>query len=156
MKQLKVSILLFAASLLPVSLYSAEGWAEEGGDFNREIEYRQSLMTLLGWNMKSMGAMMKGKTPFDEGVFARHAQDLAAIASLDLISGFPEDSDQGETDARPDIWLDLEDFEKKFKTLQQTSSALKEAASGADKARLKTAYGEVGKACKACHRAYKD
>lgn len=156
MKRTK-AIRWFGAYLLVVPMLFSLAYAdEEQGGVERAIEYRQSVMTVLGWNMKPMGAMMKGKVAYDAAVFARHAKDLASAASVDLISGFPEDSDQGETDALADIWLDFEDFQEKFKNLQTASNNLSEAASGADQAKIKAAFADVGKACKACHKAYKN
>ena len=134
----------------------ANAHAGEEGDNERAIEYRQAVMNVMGWNMKPMGAMMKDKMPYDAAAFARHAKDLASAASVDLISGFPEDSDAGETDALPDIWLDFEDFKQKFQNLQNSSNNLNEAVSAKDQGKIKAAFAELGKACKACHKAYKD
>lgn len=147
-------LILLAGSLM---MSSAVGAAEgEGGVFEREIEYRQSVMNLFSWNMKPMGAMMKGKIPYDQGVFAGHAQDLVVATSLNLLPGFPEDSDEGETDALSEIWMDFEDFEKKFQDLRSAANALNMAVSSGDQAKIKSAFSDVGKACKACHRAYKN
>lgn len=133
-------------------------WADEdaGSEFTKEIEYRQSVMTIYSWNLKQMGAMLKGKVPFDAAVFRARAGDLAKATQLELLLGFPEDSDEGETDARADIWLDFEDFEQKYQNLQSEGELLNKAASGEDQAQLKAAFGDVGEACKACHKAYKN
>jgi cytochrome c556 len=130
--------------------------AGEGGDVARAIEYRQSLMTILAWNMKPMGAMMKQKMPYDQAAFARHAQDLAAAAQLDLLAGFPMDSEGDDSDALPDIWLDFEGFQQKYKDLQSASNDLSQVAGSGDMAKIKPAFEALGKTCKACHRAYKD
>jgi cytochrome c556 len=147
------SFLLLGAVTLTASSLTSLAYAE---NFDREIEYRQSIMHILGWNMKPMGAMLKGKIPFDSASFARHAKDLETAASLDLLSGFPEDSNGDDSDARPDIWLDFADFKQKFANLQAASKALNKVASGTDQAKIEAAFGDLGKACKACHKAYKD
>jgi cytochrome c556 len=126
------------------------------GELERALDYRQGAMNVFNWNMKSMGDMMKGKKPYDAIMFARHADDLAKAASLDLLAGFPPDSDQGETDARPDIWLDFEDFSKKLADLRDASQALRKAVASGDKAAIGDALGKTGKRCKACHESYKD
>jgi len=128
----------------------------ENGDVARAIEYRQAVMTVIGWNMKPMGAMMKQKQPYDQAAFAAHAADLAAAAKLDLLAGFPMDSEGDDSDALPDIWLDFEDFKQKYKDLQTASSDLEQAAGSGDMAKIKPAFEALGKTCKACHRAYKD
>jgi cytochrome c556 len=126
------------------------------GELERALDYRQGVMNIFSWNMKAMGAMMKGKKPYDAKVFTRHADDLAKAASLDVLAGFPPESDQGETDARPDIWFDFEDFAQKLEDFRNASQALSQAAAGGDKAAMGKALGKTGKTCKACHDSYKD
>jgi cytochrome c556 len=126
------------------------------GDLERTLDYRQGLMNVFSWNMKAMGAMMKGKKPYDAETFARHANDLAGAASLDLLAGFPEESDQGETDALPDIWLDFEGFTEKLEDLRRASRALSKTAASGDKAAMGEAFGKTGKTCKGCHDSFKN
>ncbi|MCU7842267.1 MAG: cytochrome c [Candidatus Thiodiazotropha sp. (ex Monitilora ramsayi)] len=126
------------------------------GELERALEYRQGVMNVMGWNMKSMGDMMKGKKAYDSDAFAKHAADLAKAASLDVLSGFPEGSDEGETDARVDIWLDFDDFKLKLEELREASQSLSEVAAAGDKAANGDALGKTGKTCKACHDSYKD
>jgi len=38
------------------------------------VDYRQSVYTVIGWNFKPIGAMIKGEIPFDAAAVARHAQ----------------------------------------------------------------------------------
>lgn len=126
------------------------------GELERTLEYRQGLMNVFSWNMKAMGAMMKGKKPYDAAAFARHADDLAKAASLDILAGFPENSDKGETDALPDIWLDFEGFTAKLETLREASQKLSEVAATGDKKAMGEALGKTGKACKGCHESFKN
>jgi cytochrome c556 len=81
---------------------------------------------------------------------------LAKAASLDLLAGFPADSDQGETDALPDIWLDFEGFTQKLEALRKASRSLSEAAAGGDKEAMGDALGKTGKSCKGCHDSFKN
>jgi cytochrome c556 len=126
------------------------------GELERALEYRQGVMNVYSWNMKSMGDMMKGKKSFDAEAFARHADDLARAASLDVLAGFPPESDEGETDARADIWFDFEDFTQKLEDLRSASQNLSQVAAGGDKSAMGDALGKTGKTCKACHDSYKD
>ena len=145
--------------LLSICLFSVSSTSfahEDEGNAQRAIEYRQSIMTLFGWNMKPMGAMMKDKMPYDQAAFARYAGDLQATAGLDLLAGFPPDSEGEDSDARPDIWFDFADFQQKYKNLQTAAENLKQTAKSGDKTNIKPAFEALGKACKACHRAYKD
>ncbi len=126
------------------------------GDMEDAVEYRQGLMNVLRWNMKSMGDMMKDKKPYDAKAFARHAEDLARAASLDVLAGFPPDSDQGETDALADIWFDFKDFTQKLEDLRSASQSLSQVAASGDKKAMGDALGKTGKTCKACHDSYKN
>mgnify|MGYP006225625925 FL=1 len=148
---LKRASLVLLAAVIGLGAQSASA-----GDLERALEYRQGLMNVLGWNMKSMGDMMKGKKPYDAKAFARHAEDLARAASLDVLPGFPPESDEGETDARADIWFDFDDFAQKLEDLRSASQNLSQIAAGGDKAAMGDALDKTGKACKSCHDSYKD
>ncbi len=123
----------------------------------RAIEYRQGVMNVIAWNFGSMAAMMKGKVPYDQKAFAAHANDLSKAASLDLLPGFPEDSDESdETDAKPDIWMDWEDFENKLGDLRKASVQLAATAASGDREAIGKQFGATGKTCKGCHKPYKN
>ncbi|MEJ2592383.1 MAG: cytochrome c [Candidatus Thiodiazotropha sp.] len=143
-----------SAGLLGLALGSVQ--SAFAGEMEQAQEYRQGIMNVFRWNMKAMSDMMKGKRPYDAKAFAGYASDLAKAASLDLMPGFPEESDSGDTDARADIWLDFADFKQKFEDLRSASRSLDEIAAGGDKAAMGEALGKTGKACKACHDKYKD
>jgi len=149
-------IRMLTLGLACAALLGAGAQTAVAGDQERILDYRQGVMDVFSWNMKAMGAMMKGEAPYDQALFARHASDLAKATSLDVLAGFPPDSDQGETDARPDIWLDFEDFKQKLENLRQASQSLNEVAAAGDKAAMGEALGKTGKQCKACHESYKD
>lgn len=122
----------------------------------KAIDYRQAVMTVVGANFKPMGAMMKGDIPYDAAVFARHAQDLGAIASVDILRGFPEDSEGDNSKAKGEIWLDWEDFKIKMDDMKREAATLAKVASTDDKAAIKTQFGTTAKTCKACHKQYKE
>jgi cytochrome c556 len=144
---------LFPALLSSLMVGFSSAWA---GEVEKAVEYRQGVMNVYGWNMKAMSNMMKGKIPFDQKVFARHAKDLASASSLNLMAGFPEDSESEGSDALPDIWMDFDDFEAKYKAFGEAASNLDEVTATGDKASLGKALEKAGKACKACHKKYKN
>jgi cytochrome c556 len=145
------------AALLVTPWLGTAVQAAEGETANsRAIEFREAVMTLFSWNLKPMGAMMKGDMPYDAVEFQGYAKDLAQAAGLDLLGGFPEGSEQGETAARMDIWMNWDDFKAKLEELRVNSKALAEVAMSGDAEKIKPAFGAVGGACKGCHDAYKD
>ena len=143
---LACALILFGAGMGPAL----------AGELERALDYRQGVMNVFSWNMKAMGAMMKGKKRYDAVAFTRYADDLAKAAALDLLPGFPADSDQGESDARPDIWFDFEDFSQKLEDMRSATQALRAAAGSGDKTALGDAWSKTGKSCKACHDSYRD
>jgi cytochrome c556 len=145
---------MLACVLISTSVFAAP--MARAGEIEKAVDYRQGVMNVLSWNMKAMSDMMKGKIPFDQKVFAKHASDLASASGLDLISGFPEDSESEESDALPEIWMDFGDFEAKYKKLGEAAVNLSKAAVNGDKASLGKALDTTGKTCKACHKKYKN
>ncbi|MES9992544.1 MAG: cytochrome c [Candidatus Thiodiazotropha sp.] len=144
-----IPAILTVSLLSPVSTIGA-------GEIEKAVEYRQGLMNVLSWNMKAMSDMMKGKTPYDHEAFVTHASDLAAASSLNLLPGFPEDSESEESDALPEIWMEFDDFEAKYKAMGEAASNLSSTAAKGDKGAIGEALSKAGKACKACHKKYKN
>ena len=125
------------------------------------IDYRSGVMNVFSWNLGPMGAMLKDKIPYDQPVFARHAQDLASAAALDVLAGFPDDSVSDDSAAMSEIWLDWDDFAAKYDDLKQESAKqesakLAEVAAGGDKAAIGAQFDATRKTCKACHKQYKE
>ena len=139
-----------------LGLYGFVAAFAQAGEAERAQAYRQGVMNVFSWNMKAMNDMMKGKSAYDAAAFANHASDLAKATGLDLLPGFPEDSDGDDSDARPDIWFDFEDFAHKLEDLRGAVQALKKATMSGDKRAVGEALVKTGKACKACHEDYRD
>jgi cytochrome c556 len=117
--------------------------------------YRQSLLALLGANFGPMASMVKGEMPWDEARFIGWSEDLAKVASLDIMRGFPPGSDKGRTRAKPEIWDNIEDFEAKIADLRRETELMAEVAANGDRAQLMKQFAKTGGTCKACHDEYK-
>ena len=72
------------------------------------------------------------------------------------MNGFIAGSDMGETEAKDNIWSNMDDFKKKMETFQIEAASLAEIAKGGDMAAIKPQFGKVGESCKACHKEYKE
>jgi len=119
------------------------------------IAYRQAGYTMLGWNFGPMAQMVRGKTPWDAAEFARRAERVALIAPQ-LLEGFPEGSDSGATtEAKAEIWKNMDDFKLKMDDLVKQSKLLAEVAKSGDEARMKEQFKQTAGACKACHEKYR-
>ncbi len=120
------------------------------------VHYRQGVYTALGWNFGPMAGMVKGEIPFDAKAFALRAERVAFLSTLPL-EGFIPDSRVGKTDAKQEIWDNMDDFKSKLETLQTETAKLAEAAKTATALdALKPQFGKVGPSCKDCHDEYKE
>ena len=124
-------------------------------DAEKAIKYRRGVFNVMGWNFGAMAAMIKGKIPFDANTFGRNAEIVAFMSQLPL-EGFVEGSGEGDTKARPEIWLNMEDFEAKMKKMQKEVGVLAEIAKKGNFDASKSQLKEVGEACKGCHDDYRN
>jgi cytochrome c556 len=115
------------------------------------IEYRQGALGVMGHHFGVIGAMASGKLPFD----ARAAQanaDLVVTLSRLPWPAFVPGSDQGDTNARPEVWSQADRFKADAQKLQDAAVKLAAAAAKATKPDdLKAAFGAAADTCKSCH-----
>jgi cytochrome c556 len=141
-------------TLLSISINTIADVAENKA--TDAIEYRQAAFEVLAWNFGPMGAMVKGKVPFDAKTFAERAANVAFLSKMP-IEGFIPGSDKGETDAKPIIWQEWDDFKVRIGQLQEQSAKLAEVAKTATKIEeVANQFGETAKVCKGCHKKYRE
>jgi len=142
-----VAIAAVAALLLPLTSHAQFAKPEDA------IKYRQSVMSLMNTHMGRLGAMVNGRVPYDAKVAADNA---AIVAMLSKLPGgaFVAGSDTGlNTRAKADIWKDTAKFTAAYDKM--VAEAAKLPAAAGDPATLKTAFGGVAGACKACHDEFR-
>ena len=118
------------------------------------VEYRQAMMYGLGWNVGAMGAMVKGDAAWDQKKFAFLAARAAALAPM-AREGFTADTAQSKSHAKPALWENLPDFDKRTDELVAAMNKLQTVSQGGDEAASKQQFGEAVKTCKGCHDKYK-
>lgn len=133
----------------PVAVFADE-------DENPAIAYRESMMTLIGHNFGPMQQTLEGKIPWDDARMAAWGKDLAALAGLNQMRGFPEGSDKGDTHAKPEIWKNMDDFRKKMEDFQLAAAKLGKVAAGGDRKAIEEQIKATGKTCGSCHDDYKE
>lgn len=122
------------------------------------VDVRKAAYTLVGANFKPLGNVVKGVAPYSA---AEAQKDIARIAFLAeiLSDAFPEASNIGEPDtkAKPEIWSNRADFDKKLKQFQTDAVALVQlnATEQGVTDGFKAAITALGQDCKACHDLYK-
>jgi cytochrome c556 len=117
--------------------------------------YRQSYFALVAMNFGPIASMVKGEIPWDQEALEGYADDLDAIAELNLLRGFDPSAKKGTTRAKPAIWENMDDFKAKFADFQEAADALDDAAESGDRQAIAEAVKNTGGACKACHDEYK-
>jgi cytochrome c556 len=148
---------LFSVGIAGVLSLGINMAANAHGDMSEDaIEYREAVMEVIVWNFQPMGAMVKGKIPFDAQAFAKRAANLAALSSMPL-EGFIPGTDKGDTDAKAEIWENWEDFEAKMAKFEEESGKLAEVAKTATSVEeVAPQFVNTAKTCKGCHKKYKN
>jgi cytochrome c556 len=123
---------------------------------NQAIAVRKAVFTLVGNNFGPLGAQLQGKVPFDGTEALKRAERVAFLSGLAL-EAFPDISKTGNTKAKPEIWDNRADFDKKLQDFAQHANDLV-AVLRKDKTNVdafKAAAGKVGGDCKGCHDDFK-
>ncbi|MGD8208136.1 MAG: cytochrome c [Thiohalocapsa sp.] len=117
------------------------------------VKYRQNVMsTMSGLAGTAVGQLRDGFS---------YGPELSAVAAAlqavtaDIPSLFPEGTDFGETEAKPEIWSDSAGFAEKSKEAADAAAAFAEAVESGDKKMMLGAFKAVGDSCKGCHEAYR-
>ena len=115
------------------------------------VKQRQAAMTLQGKYFGPIGAMVQGKIPWDAAVVTRNAGYLDALSHMPWDGFQASTADVKDTNAKPEIYKEPEKFKAQYEKLQTEVGKLAVAAKSGDQNAVKAAFGDVGKACKACH-----
>jgi cytochrome c556 len=114
------------------------------------IDERQEAMKANSEAMKALSAIAKNEAPFDPAVVRESGETIASelTTAKDL---FPEGSADGDTRAKPEIWHDKADFDRR---LDITVAAAQTLAGVTEQASFLPALAELGNGCKGCHDQY--
>ena len=117
------------------------------------IAERREIMKGVGSAAKNGAQLARGNVPYDNAkaqeVFATYAAAAAKMPSL-----YPDNSKTGgETTASPKIWEDMAGFKAAFGKFEADSKAAQASIKDIDS--FKTAFGDMGKQCGACHEVYR-
>ncbi len=122
-----------------------------------QIETRQAGYTFMAWNMGKIKANLDGT--YDAKQVAAAANVIAAIANsgMGALFGPGTDKDIGNvrTRAKPELFQNMPEVGKLAGNLVAAADNLAKVAATGDAAAVKTAFGDVGKSCKACHDKFR-
>jgi cytochrome c556 len=102
-----------------------------------------------------VGAAKRAVDAKDDVKPLKSGADAIAAWGKALPALFYPGTDKGDTKALPEAFSDAAGFAKAGLALNAAAVKLAAAADANDKAAFATAFGEVGAACGACHRGYR-
>ncbi len=143
--------------LLIAALLGSPGVTAQSVDEARQAaQTRQSVLKLMGWNMGPLGAMARGRIPFDAGRVATNAGRMVALAEM-LPESFGVDTRNTaiRTDALDLIWEQESEFADKARNTLLAAQALNAVAAGGNESEIRRAIGKLGQSCGDCHDRFK-
>ena len=149
MKKLNVFLSLFTvASALLMQPAQAQFAKPEDA-----VKYRQSALTLISSHFGRMQSTVKGATPYDAAAIKANVEILKTLSVLPW-AAFPTGS-QANSSAKAEVWSDAAGFKQAQQKLEGAVVKLSEVSGSGDLEKLRSAFGDVGASCKACHDSYR-
>jgi len=118
------------------------------------IKYRRGVMKAIGGHMSATSLIVRGKVPH-KGQLKQHVNALKLLTD-DIPALFPEDSDFGETRAKPEVWDKQEDFIKASRKSNDSIANLLKAVEGGNDSEMLASFKKVGQGCKGCHKNFRE
>jgi cytochrome c556 len=154
---MKKSFATLLGALVVLGLASCGGGAAPAVDDSPEgqaVSYRQSVMRSLGYKVAAVRAMATGEVPADEAKFRKDTADIAALAGM-LPEGFAPSTSSAASNATPEVWTNMADFQQKAADLKNAADALAATAASQGFEAAKGMVQTTGSTCGACHRPYR-
>jgi len=117
---------------------------------NPAVKARMEVMKTIGGNMKIIAQMAKGETAFDAAA-AGVATAAIADASARVPALFEAPETDPESEAKPAIWEDFDDFTRQAMATEVAARAADTSSLDA----LRGSLGQIGGSCKSCHDDYR-
>jgi cytochrome c556 len=108
----------------------------------------------LGYKVAAVRAMASGEVPVDEAKFRKDTADVAALAGM-LPDGFTPNTSSADSNANPEVWTNMADFQRKAADLKTAADALAATAASQGFEAAKGMVQAAGSTCGACHRPYR-
>jgi cytochrome c556 len=143
-------------SLLVVACSQGGGSAAvDDSPEGRAVTYRHGVMRSVEWKVVQLRGMAQGEITVDETAFKKHAGDLATLAGM-ITEGFiPNSGTTTGSNALPDVWTNMTDFQQKGREFQTAAQGLADAANNGGFAAAQGMVQSVAQGCGNCHRPYR-
>ena len=140
----------FVTKAIFSGLILCAGVAFAGKSTDPDAMARQTLMGTVGMNTKILGDMAGGKAEFDAA-----KADAAKLALVDAAGKIPVaykgQGTDAESEAKPEIWTNWDDFLLKAEALGKAATVLDATTVEG----VQAGMGGLGGACKDCHTKYR-
>ena len=146
---------IVVAAAAAIALGAAAGAALAQAKPEVLVKQRQAGMTLIGKYFGPLGGMAQGKVPFNAQLVQRNADYLAALSQMPW-DGFDPSTANEKSRAKPELFKETQKVKELIDRFQGEVKKLQTAAKSGDEGAIKAQIGAVGKACGACHDAYRE
>jgi cytochrome c556 len=120
------------------------------------FQARVAAMKLNGRSASAINKFLRDGTGTLADVQAAVAALKEEAPDLDtFLTLFPEGSNVGDSEAKPEIWTNWDDFKAHAQAFVDGVAALDTATAGGDNAAIGAAFQQMGGACNACHEVYR-
>ena len=154
-KSIKTSLFVLSALLLAGSA-SAQLKPEE------MIQFRQAGYKTMSWNMGKIKAQTEAPADkFDKTLTLNAAKAIQGVANSGLGALFGPGTDKAigdvKTRVKPEFFDpdNKEELTKVATNFNREANKLADVAAGGDQKAIQAQFGELGKACKACHDKFR-
>ncbi len=118
------------------------------------VKYRQGALNVLGQHFVRIGAMTRGRTPYDARAAVENAEIVAALSRLPW-SAFTPATEKISPGVKPELWTEQARFREQHEKMATESAKLLAAAKTQNLDNLKSAFASAAATCKSCHDAYR-
>jgi cytochrome c556 len=137
------------AAIVTLALTAGFAFAKEGVE-DPIVKARMELMSTVGASTKILGDMAGGKTTYDASA-AEAAKAALIAAAIATPAAFEVEADDPVSEARPDIWMNMEGFVEKAKGLENAAGAIDVSSV----ASIQAGMGAIAGSCKSCHTDFR-
>ena len=136
-----IGLVIFSSMIFNPVVAQADVIAERKANFKANAAAMKAIRAALGAN--------------DFETVVTQATTIAKWAKV-MPNYFPANSDVGDTKARPDIWMDFDDFKRSASKNEKAALELISIANKGDMSSTINAIKQLGVSCKSCHNNFKD
>lgn len=123
-----------------------------------QIKFRKAGYSFMSWNMAKIKANVEGT--YDAAQVTAAANAIAGVANSGMGALYGPGTDKAigdqKTRVKPEFFQNMDQVKTLATDFNKAANNLATVAAGGDAAAVKTAFGDLGKACKACHDKFRE